>query len=291
MSTKIAIVGHGFVGKAVDYGFNSPDIEKIIIDPILGTSIEDLDGEDLTATFVCLPTPMGQNGHIDCQLVAETVEYLKENTYGLIIVKSTITPDIVRRLTLAKNAAMPTDKLFKPAPGKHTDRVVYNPEFLAERTANEDFANPQLHVFGGHPNKTKEAEELYKQYSICKPCQSFHMSAVDASFVKYGINSYLATKVAWFNQYYDMVNNHGGNFYKVLNAITHDDRVGTSHTAVPGYDGKRGFGGACFPKDTSALLGFDPSLTILREACSINNAMRSMYEKDDREKEQNISFD
>ena len=215
MSTKIAIVGHGFVGKAVDYGFNSPDIEKIIIDPILGTSIEDLDGEDLTATFVCLPTPMGQNGHIDCQLVAETVEYLEENVYGLIIVKSTITPDIVNLLSFG------------------SDKVVYNPEFLAERTANEDFANPQLHVFGGHPDKTKEVEELYKQYSICKPCQSFHMSAVDASFVKYGINSYLATKVAWFNQYYDMVNNHGGNFYKVLNAITHDDRVGTSHTAVP----------------------------------------------------------
>ena len=273
MSTKIAIVGHGFVGKAVDYGFNSPDIEKIIIDPILGTSIGDLDGEDLTATFVCLPTPMGKDGHINCQLVTDTVAYLKENTYGLIIVKSTITPDIVGRLTFG------------------TERVVYNPEFLAERTANEDFANPQLHVFGGHPDKTKEVEELYKQYSICKPCQSFHMSAVDASFVKYGINSYLATKVAWFNQYYDMVNNHGGNFYKVLNAVTHDDRVGTSHTAVPGYDGKRGFGGACFPKDTSALLGFDPSLTILREACTINNAMRSMYEKDDREKEQNISFD
>ena len=273
MSTKIAIVGHGFVGKAVDYGFNSPDIEKIIIDPILGTTIGNLDGEYPTATFVCLPTPMGKDGNIDCQLVTDTVEFLKENTYGLIIVKSTITPDIVGRITFG------------------TDRVVYNPEFLAERTANEDFANPQLHVFGGHPNKTKEVEELYKQYSICKPCQSFHMSAVDASFVKYGINSYLATKVAWFNQYYDMVNNHGGNFYKVLNAVTHDDRVGTSHTAVPGYDGKRGFGGACFPKDTSALLGFDPSLTILREACTINNAMRSMYEKDDREKEQNISFD
>ena len=44
-----------------------------------------------------------------------------------------------------------------------------------------------------------------------------------------------------------------GNFGKIISAITEDNRVGKSHTTVPGYDGKRGYSGACFPKDTASL--------------------------------------
>lgn len=271
---KIAIIGHGFVGKAVDYGFSNPNIKKIIIDPLLDTKIESLIGEPLKATFVCLPTPMAEDGSIDSSLVETAVTYLKRNVVGIIVVKSTITPDIIDRLTS----------------GAAGHRVVYNPEFLTEKTANHDFANPTMHIFGGDYSLTKKVERLYEKYSICKPCQNFHMPAKDASFVKYAINSYLATKVTWFNQFYDVVNANDGNFNTIINAVTADARVGTSHTAVPGYDGKRGFGGSCFPKDTSAFLAFDPSFTLLRESVVINDAIRSVYEQDDREKQMSRSL-
>jgi UDPglucose 6-dehydrogenase len=120
------------------------------------------------------------------------------------------------------------------------------------------------------------------------------MTAVEASFVKYGINSYLASKVLWFNQFYDVVNKHGSNFGKVVGAITADSRVGRSHTTVPGFDGRRGYGGACFPKDTSALAHFADGLgvdmTVLKEVISSNNKYRKLYKKDARELEQKVTF-
>lgn len=271
---KIAIIGHGFVGKAVDYGFNHPEVEKIIIDPREGTDIRQLKGLNIDASFVCVPTPMGDDGSINSSIVVDTVNYLKRKCMGNIIIKSTVTPDIIEKLTN----------------GIAGDRVVYNPEFLTEKAANEDFVNPSLHVFGGYKDVTLAVQNLYDMYSNCKPCPVYHMSAKEASFVKYGVNSYLASKVLWFNQFYDIVDSNQCNYNTVINAISGDPRVGTSHTSVPGYDGKRGFGGACFPKDTAAFVNFAPDFTVLREVIAINNAMRGVYEKDDREKEQNVSY-
>ena len=82
----------------------------------------------------------------------------------------------------------------------------------------------------------------------------------------------------------------------VATAIGNDDRIGHSHTKVPGFDGKKGFGGSCFPKDTNAIwnFGFDEwgkeTLSILGEVIRTNNEYRSEYELDQREIEQNISF-
>jgi len=70
-----------------------------------------------------------------------------------------------------------------------------------------------------------------------------------------------------------------------------DPRIGSSHTSVPGFDGKRGYGGACFPKDTNAFYNYDKSFTVLRETIAVNNAMRSVYEKDERELEQNVNYE
>lgn len=270
---KLGIVGHGFVGKAVDYGFNK-EVTKCIIDPKYGTILDELIMFDPDVVFVCVPTPMGANGAIDASIVENTVNFIKENVRGIIVLKSTVIPEVINRLTS----------------GEDGYRVVYNPEFLTEKAANEDFVNPSLHVFGGQSDVTKMLEGYYAKHSSCKPCPAFHMSAIEASFVKYGINSYLATKVLWFNQFYDIIEKNGGNYNNVVNAMIADERVGKSHTTVPGYDGKRGFGGACFPKDTSAFLNFDSSFTVLAEVIKANNAFRSKYEKDSRELEQNITY-
>ena len=147
-----------------------------------------------------------------------------------------------------------------------------------------------MHVFGGDPGTCRFIEELFETCSLCRPCPVFHVSIAEASLIKYGINSFLATKVLWFNQFYDTVNGHG-NYNRIISAIANDPRIGHSHTIVPGFDGKRGFGGACFPKDTKALSYFDPEFSILKDVITANNKIRSTYEKDSREKEQNVNYD
>ena len=271
----MAIIGHGFVGKAVDYGFSSSKIEKFIIDPKYGTKIEDLVDKNIDVTFVCVPTPMKEDGDIDSSIVEECIHYLKQNVSGFIVIKSTVTPIILDRFINCISAT----------------RIVYNPEFLMEKSANEDFVNPFMHIFGGSLEATREVERIYNEYSLCKSCPVYHMSAVEASLVKYGINTFLATKVAWFNQFYDMVERFGGNYGTVIRGITTDKRVGSSHTTVPGFDGKRGFGGACFPKDSAAFLKLsEQSFSILNEVIQVNNDLRKEYEKDSREKDQNVNY-
>ena len=266
---KIGIIGHGFVGKAVEYGFTHRDVEKHIIDPKYGTTIDNLPS-DCDVAFVCVPTPMHDNGAILKSVVSELHNRF---AYGrcLIVIKSTITPEVIGNFAYSG--------------------VVYNPEFLAEKSAMHDFVNPQFHVFGGDANDTKYLEAVYNTYSLCNPCHTFHVSHIDASFIKYGINTFLATKVTFFNQLFDVVNDvERANFASIIAAIGSDERIGSSHTKVPGFDGKQGFGGACFPKDCAALFNYDNRLTLLGESIRINNDYRSRYELDEREKEQNVDY-
>jgi len=270
---RMTIVGHGFVGKAVDYGFSNKAITKTIIDPLYNTTLDDVElSEDVT--FVCVPTPMGKDGAIDCSIVVDTVTQLLLRRSGIIVIKSTVTPDIIEKFSRRGGGA----------------RVVYNPEFLTEKNACEDFVNPSMHIFGGDPEATKRLEQIYKDYSLCKPCPVYHMTSTDASFVKYGINCFLASKVLWMNQFYDVIENFGGNYGIISNAIGTDPRIGRSHITVPGFDGKRGYGGACFPKDTAAFANFAKSFSVLEKVIEENNKYRNCYDKDEREKAQNVNY-
>ena len=271
---RIIIVGHGFVGKAVDYGFTHPHVDKTIVDPIYGTDITTTVIGMPTAIFVCVPTPMKDDGEIDTAILDYVMLDLLSRVSlddTTIVIKSTVTPAVMKKYDI--------------------NGVVYNPEFLTERSANEQFIDPPFHILGGHISDTCAIEELYTDYSLCNPTKTFHMSMEEASFVKYSINSFLALKVTFFNQLYDAVGETDANFSKIINAVGSDPRIGHSHTKVPGFDGKQGFGGACFPKDISALNKSTKAFTILEECVIINNQYRNKYEKDEREILQNINYD
>lgn len=274
---KMAIVGHGFVGAAVDYGFPDSNCNKTIIDPKYGTKVADLVGSDIELAFVCVPTPMGQDASIDASILINAVNDLLIYTNAMVVIKSTVIPSIVGKL--AENP-----------------RVIYNPEFLTEKAANEDFVNPIMHVFGGDSDRTEKLEKIYTKYSACKPCPVYHMTAEEASFVKYGMNSFLASKVLWFNQFYDVIEQYGGNYSTIIKAIGTDKRIGSSHTMVPGHDGRKGYGSACFAKDVPAFVKFAQSIgkdfTVLKEVAIVNQDIRNSYgEPLPREKEQHVRFD
>lgn len=267
---KIAVVGAGFVGSAVQYGFDNSSVEVTMIDPKLGSTVDDLCGE-YEAVFVCVPTPMSDDGSINSSIAEEVMQKLANKVKCPIVLKSTVTPDLVQ---------------------KYSDQImnfVYNPEFLTERNYKHDFVNPTHHIFGGSEDMCKKLEEVYS-YSNCKPCPVKYCTAAEASMIKYGINTFLATKVAWMNEYYDLAMKLELDYDQISSGMQLDPRIGLSHMQVPGPDGKRWFGGPCFKKDISALITFEPNLQILNLANKINDKGRSQYELDDREKEQNVVF-
>jgi UDPglucose 6-dehydrogenase len=282
---RMGIVGHGFVGQAVEYAFTHPMVDFKLIDPKYNTSVDDLKEYDPHCVFVCAPTPSNNNGTVNSTIVEDAVLKCLNHTNGLVVVKSTITPDVVQRL-------------YNTMGHREVDRFAYNPEFLTEKNAKADFVTAKFHVMGGSPNATQELIEVYDIFSGCESNDYHRMTAFEASFVKYTINSFLATKVTFFNQLYDLINLYGCSYNIVTRAAGLDDRVGMGHTRVPGFDGKRGFGGACLPKDTEAFLRFsthetddgEVSMDLLEKVLDINARYRVQYDLDEREKVNNITF-
>jgi UDPglucose 6-dehydrogenase len=275
---KMGIVGFGFVGQAVDYGFSHPEVEKMIVDPKhSSTTLEALAEWNPQVTFLCLPTPSNDDGTIDAAAVDEAVRHLINNSDSFIVIKSTVTPDIVDKLTSIDG------------------RIAYCPEFLTEGNAKMDFITPAFQIFGVNNKEAGDfLQGIYGAFSLCNPCPPIQVSAVEASYLKYMINSFLAMKVSFFNEMYDMVTGYGGSWNQVSRAMMADQRIGYSHTKIPGTDGKRGFGGACFPKDVSAIVKFadsqDIDLSILKTVLESNNKLRSQYELDEREVANNVSY-
>jgi len=276
---KMGIVGHGFVGKAVDYGFEHPTVEKFYVDPNYETTIDDLIEWRPNISFICVPTPMGEDGAIDPIHIYDSVFKLLNHNDGGIVIKSTVTPDVMEKI------------VRKAGTIQKIKRIVYNPEFLTERNAMEEFINPDFQVLGGHQESTSAVQECYRVHSITNSCEFHHMGLLEASFVKYSINTFLATKVTFFNQLFDLCQVTGSNFSLITRAMAADSRIGNSHMKVPGPDKKRGFRGACFPKDVAAFTNFGMGhLTLLEEVQRINNEYRKPYDKDEREVAQNVNY-
>lgn len=276
---KIAIIGYGFVGKAIEFGF-SKNTEVIKIDPKLNTTLNDLRNFQPEVCFLCLPTPMSKNGQ-DTSIIETVVNEINElNIDSIIVIKSTILPSAIKKILNSSN-----------------NPVVYNPEFLREKHYEYDFENPEMIILSGDKKSVKNIKELYSNNSICKSLNFTEMDISAASLAKYAINSFLASKVIFFNQLKEIYDKEkcSKSWEEFINVIAIDSRIGKSHLNVPGHDGKKGFGGACFPKDTYALLqyakDFDLDFELLEKVIEINNNYRNDYDElDEREKEQNVFF-
>jgi len=276
---KIGIIGYGFVGKALFEAFHD-SVETFIVDLKLNTTIENLFEFGPDATFICLPTPMKDDGSQDIAVVEETFFKIKDlNLPGLIILKSTVHPGNINILE------------------KVLPNFVYNPEFLREKHASDDFINSKLIVFGGEKDCTNKLSKIYSKYTKCKCNDYIFTDIASASLIKYTINTFLATKVIFFNEMHDLFNatNTNESWDNFINYLSKDFRIGNSHMMVPGHDGRYGFGGACLPKDAAAILRYAKSLnvelTLIKNAINTNNQIRAKYNKETyREDEQNIKY-
>ena len=238
---KIGIVGQGYVGTAVKtvfekhYKVNTFD---------LNGKCNCIDMEDLVdksdIIFVCVPTPMKKDGSCDISIVESVIDEIEDVDISgkIVAIKSTIPPGTTNRLNQkCKNIS-----------------VIFNPEFLTEANFIEDFKNQNRIIIGGErPSTTK----LRQVYSLAFPdAKIVKTGSKTAEMVKYFTNTFLATKVSFANEMKQICDKIDIDYDKVVEYATYDERLGKSHWAVPGPDGKLGFGGSCFPKDINALINF-----------------------------------
>ena len=262
---KLGIIGHGFVGSAVNQSFTK-NIKKYIVDPkyFSSNTIEGLVTFKPDATFVAVPTPQLESGECNTEILESVLKQLNKLKNHLVIVKSTV----------------PSYKIEAIQEQCINLKIVYNPEFLTEKNHIEDFRHPPMHIFGGLDTNTDKVEKLYAEHSICKPCPVYKTDIITASMAKYCINSFLATKVTFMNEMYDVLNAaKGSDWNTFIKIISNDTRIGKSHLKVPGTDGQRGYSGSCFPKDTNALAWFareilNKPFTQLETSIKINDNLR-----------------
>ena len=260
---KIGIIGMGFVGSAIHNAlydtFHTNDL--IIIDSAKGYHSTYQDIKNTQAVFVCVPTPRLEDDRCDTSILENVLKQLKDINYqGVIISKCTAPPLVYERL----NEGLPN--------------LVHVPEFLTAADANRDLLNASFTIIGGNVSAYRREAERFVKFSQPALKDIRHTLIGEAALAKYVINSYLATKVVFMNEVAKLAEAMGYKYDEVHRLIILDERIGLSHTRVPGTDGSDGFGGHCFPKDTAALLSMSKELNatmlVLEAAIKKNTFLR-----------------
>ena len=245
----IGIIGQGFVGNAVYQKFkNYYDILTYDLDESKSNSTLNQISEKCETIFICLPTPMDEDGRCNVSIVElELVGLNTHNTNNTknIVIKSTVSPGTTERW----------NRQYKNL------NIIFNPEFLTERNAVKDYENQSRIILGGPRPATTEIKQIFSK--VFPLAHIIKTDSTHAEMVKYLTNSFLATKVSFANEMYEICEGVGVDYDKVIEYATQDDRLGNSHWNVPGPDGDFGYGGHCFPKDVKALITVAKDMDII----------------------------
>lgn len=263
-SKKITVVGSGYVGMSLAvllskynavsvFDIDKNRVEKInngistISDRDIDNFIKDndlnlfatLDSKTafLEADFVIIATPTNYDEdtkEFDTSSIESSItEVLKYNDKCLIIIKSTIPIGYTHKLKTLLNY----------------EDIVFSPEFLREGSALNDNLFPSRIIFGNKSQKIIEFSEILKKSSKKTDIKVLFMNSTEAECVKLFSNTYLAMRVAFFNELDSFSMTHGLNSEDIINGVSCDNRIG-EHYNNPSF----GYGGYCFPKDTKQLL-------------------------------------
>ncbi len=239
---KVGVIGNGFVGEAISFAFSLIS-EMYVYDIDESRCLNDIESvHNCDFVFVCVPTPMMEDGSQDLSYVESAFE--RATNKPIYILKSTVLPGT-------------TDSLSKQYPNF---KIIFSPEFLTERTAKLDILTQSRIILGGELYLTEKAKILFNQRFKNK--NIIQTNSKTAELTKYMNNTFFATKVSVMNEFKLLSNKIGANWEDALRGFAADGRIGDSHLNVPGHDGKLGYGGTCFPKDVNALLSFSKKLDI-----------------------------
>lgn len=297
---NICVVGTGYVGLVTGACFAEFGLKVVGVDkdekkikdlsngiiPIFEPGLEELvkrnikDGRlsfttDLAGSvkrslgiFIAVGTPSMEDGSADLSYVEAVAHSIAENMngYKVIVTKSTVpvgTGEKIRKIIGEKQKE------------KVDFDIVSNPEFLREGSAIEDFMRPNRVVIGAESDHAIAImRDLYAPlYLIETP---FIVTDIKtAEMIKYASNAFLATKVSFINEIANICERVGADVHMVAKGMGHDNRIGTKFLH-PGP----GFGGSCFPKDTSAIVniakehGYD--FEIVKAVIKVNKRQRAL---------------
>ena len=256
--SRVGIMGVGVVGGAVLNYFRLEGINPLLYDPgkNLG-SIQQINEADLL--YLCVPTPYVHGKGFDDSYLADAFSCL--NGDKTVVIKSTVLPGT----TLRYQQKYPNFK------------VLFNPEFLTEAHANDDFLDPDRQIVGFcDPSDAPIAAAVLEMLPPA-PYEAL-VPASTAEMIKYATNSFLALKVIFGNEMSDLCEAAGVDYEEVRKGISVDKRIGDSHFRVDDA-GYRGYGGKCLPKDTMSLLDLADDLGIpmrlLEAAHEVNMRLRA----------------
>lgn len=273
---KIGVVGQGFVGTAVYEGLKNHhtlycyDKDLQLNVKRLGVANLELLAEYSEIIFVCVPTPMDEDGKCHTGYVEEVIKDLDEYTNNkIVVIKSTIPPGTTSRLNYRyKN-----------------NTIIFSPEFLTEANSINDFKNQTRIILGGDRKGTNKLRVMFS-----KAFPTAHIIKTDSTYaemIKYLTNNFLTVKVAFANEMYKVCESLQIDYDKVVEYSTLDERLGSSHWGVPGPDGDFGFGGHCFPKDINAMITLTEELQtpnfVLKGAKDTNDEVRTGRDWEDME--------
>lgn len=267
---KIGVIGNGFVGSAIAEGFKHyGDVKIYDLNPARSPhALKETIGQDYI--FICLPTPMSDDGTGSCNLsyINSFFNKIKDlKCEGTFIIKSTV-------------PIYTTSDLRARYPSFN---ILHSPEFLTARTAKIDFITPSR-VIIGYPKNFYSPEDCVPQNCLnlfknrFKGVKCLLTTSEESELIKYVANCFFATKISFFNEMKLLSDKVETNFETILEGVLSDGRIAHSHHQVPGHDGKMGFGGDCFPKDLNALITImrknDISPNVLLGARTTNGQVR-----------------
>lgn len=233
---KIGIVGYGVVGRALSKLFGGEDgaLDVHVYDKFvrgLNTAERKAAIQACDLVFVAVPTPEGPGGVCNVSAVREVVAWIEPP----MCLKSTVPPGTVDRL------AERTGK-----------RICFSPEYVGE-TRWHPWKGIESHGFvivGGERKLCALVVTAYQAH--LGPLVRYYITdARTAELCKYMENSFLATKVAFVNQFYDLAQAYSVDFHELREIWLADERIGRSHTIVTE---ERGYRGRCLPKDVAAII-------------------------------------
>ncbi len=293
MSRKnVAIIGFGYVGKAVEKFFQDHYALKIYDPPYIkendlegveeepnGASILFTTNKDVINScdlaIVCVPTPENKDSSVDLSVLYEIFEWLSP---PLTLIKSTIPPGT-------------TDELVEGKVGKWIDRrIAFSPEYIGEGKYEipfwkgyphaTDMKKHEFYIFGGKKETTSAIIPFFQE--VAGPDAKYIQSdAKTAELTKYMENSWGATKVTFCNEFANIAEVFGVDYNELRELLLLDKRMERMHTAV--FPDNRGFGGKCFPKDVKGIIkasndaGYEPEL--LQEVLKSNDRFRGKNKK------------
>lgn len=235
---KVIVFGYGMVGQPlVKFIREMGEIDVVIVDPDKGyPHTEEIKNTKFDCAFLCLPAPTLDNGEVDISIIRSVI------------------PTIIYRCPIFIKSTLPMGTCDSLS-FDYSVNVCHLPEFLTARTNFKDFVEQDIIL--GIPFLMNEKFEILGLEGMLKklfPGKKIHtVKNREAEFIKYVHNCLGALKVSYFNWAYDYCQINDLDYEKVRLGVLMSRLFSENHTLVPGPDGKRGFGGACFPKDVKAF--------------------------------------